>query len=439
MTTGRTLGNAALVLGVLAVLGAGVAFMGYFQGRHGVVIDRKPAVSPDAPVPGRTAYAPPAPPKPPPPLDPAFEKLRIALAGGPDGARAAAAETRRLLRTDAAAREKAVALLLDPGTQPALRQALALVFGTFDGATNDAVLLKLLLETPRSEALVRCALLALGGTREPEDDDEVFGLGDRPWGAKGPGGLGITVKREIGEAAVREALERFLGTEEKGLREAAAIALRHSVAQADVRESFLRRLAVEDADAVAAPLGEALAGRAARTTDPADRGEIVGALLARAGDERLDAFRFRMEDDLGNVAFDPEDRAALAALAASEHSFGVRSFALTALARSSGKAGGAAASATRSVLVGLLATDSATAVRDLAARLLRHLPADGGAVDALARAARGDAAWNVRFTALETLASYGSRPGVKEALEAACSDKDERVKNRADELLRALR
>jgi hypothetical protein len=426
-----------------AILGLGLAAYFSYQilGRRGEGDAGKgaPAIPPAAPK-TATPAVPVAPPPPPPPAPSFLDPLAKALASGDaDGARAAAAALRRLLRTDPAARERAAAQLLDPTTPPALRQALALIFGTFGGKENDAVLLAVLKAVPPDAGLFRCALLALGGTREPEDDDDVFGLGDRPWGAKGPGGLGITVKREIGDAAVREALERFLGTDEKGLREAAAVALRHSVSQADVRESFLRRLAVEDADAVAAPLGEALAGRAARTADPADRGEIVGALLARAADERLDAYRFRMEDDLGNVAFDPEDRAALAALAASEHSFGVRSFALTALARSSGKAGGAAASSTRSVLVGLLATDPATAVRDLAARLLRHLPADGGAVDALARAARGDSAWNVRFTALETLASWGARPGVKEALEAACSDKDERVKARAEELLKGLK
>jgi HEAT repeat protein len=437
--------RSALAIPLAVVLGA--ALLGFFMAvrEHRSGHDRPaqpPAAgtAPAGPTGGPAAVAPPVAPAPPPPAWPPLDPLGRALASGDvEGARAAAAALRRLLRTDPAARERAAALLLDPAAPPEIRRALALVFGTFGGAANDAVLLAVLRDFPQDAALVRCALLGLGGTREPEDDDDVFGLGDRPWGAKGPGGLGITVKREIGEAATREAAERFLRGADAGLREAAAAALRHSVDKTDVRESFLRRLAVEDADAVAAPLGEALAGRAARTPDPADRGEIVGALLARAGDERLDAYRFRMEDDFEGLALDPEDRAALSGLAASGRSFGVRSFALTALARSAARSGGPATAAVRSELVALLASDGSQAIRDLAARLLRRLPYETGTAEALARAARGDAAWNVRFTALETLASFGAKPVVKEALETANGDKDARVRDRAAELLRGLK
>jgi hypothetical protein len=74
-------------------------------------------------------------------------------------------------------------------------------------------------------------------------------------------------------------------------------------------------LAREPADSVAAVLGEALAVRAGRTEDPGERRRIAAALLARAGDDGLDGYRFRMEDDLERVALeaargDPDGRVA---------------------------------------------------------------------------------------------------------------------------------
>jgi HEAT repeat protein len=369
-----------------------------------------------------------------------LDQLRQALAAGDVAwARTAAAGLRRTLRTDPSARLRAAATLLDPESPPELRRALALVFGTFGGADSDAVLLAVLRDFPEDPGLLRCALLGLGGTREPEDDDEVFDLGDRPWGAKGPGGLGITVRRKLEEPVVREAAERFLRRNEPALREAAASALRHTLAEADVRRSFVVQLAVERADEVAAVLGESLAGRAGGTEDPGERREIVGALLARAGDDGLDAYRFRMEDDFERVALGPQDRAALFDLAGPARPFGVRSFALAALARSSARTGGKDAAGARASLAGLLASDGDAAVRDLSARLLAKLPFDAAAAEALARAAAKDAAWNVRFTALETLASFGKRPVVLEALDAGAADPDTRVRERAAELRRTLR
>jgi HEAT repeat protein len=341
---------------------------------------------------------------------------------------------RRLLRKDPSARRRAASILLDPSASANLRQALALVFGTFDGEETDRTLLSVLQHSKGDAAMVRCALLALGGTREPEEDDDVFGLGDRPWGEKGPGGIGITVRREIGDAATRIAMEGFLGGTDPAVREAAAEALRHTVAEGDVRDAFLDRLPGEPADEVAQVLGETLAGRAGLTPDETDRRAIVEALVARAGEEGLDGYRFRMEDDLQRVPLESDARRALERLAGAGHSFAVRSFALTALAGSASRSGPDAEAGTRSLLVTLLGSDPDPAVRDLAARLLHRVPYDAAAAAALAKAARQDAAWNVRFTAAETLAGYGSKPGVAEALDTVASDPDARVAGRAREL-----
>ena len=57
----------------------------------------------------------------------------------------------------------------------------------------------------------------------------------------------------------------------------------------------------------------------------------------------------------------------------------------------------------------------------------------------LARVAAEDSAWNVRYSALDTLAVYGAKTAVIDALRRADSDPDERVRDRAAEALVALR
>ncbi len=86
-------------------------------------------------------------------------------------------------------------------------------------------------------------------------------------------------------------------------------------------------------------------------------------------------------------------------------------------------------------MVFCLAGDRDAAIRDRAARLLGTLPYDTSAVDVLAAAAQGDTAWNVRYSAVESLGRFKEVPGAREALQAATRDKDPRVAARAKKLL----
>ena len=142
------------------------------------------------------------------------------------------------MRTDASALNVARSLLLAPETASELRMALALILGTLNG--NDAVLIEALGLFRAEIDVTRCILFALGATREPLDDDDVFGMGDRPWGEHGPGGLGITVNRLISSDHVRTALAGFLRDERGPAREAAATALRHSTTLASCANSSTR-------------------------------------------------------------------------------------------------------------------------------------------------------------------------------------------------------
>jgi len=77
-------------------------------------------------------------------------------------------------------------------------------------------------------------------------------------------------------------------------------------------------------------------------------------------------------------------------------------------------------------------------LRDLSARLLRNLSASEPTLTALSTALAADTAWNVRFTAADTLARFGPRPEVLAALSRATRDPDQRVAQKARDLLAGL-
>ena len=364
------------------------------------------------------------------------------VAGDADAVRAAAADLRRRLRTDPAAWEAAAALLLDPATPETLREALAMVLGTIDSPRTDPLLLDALARFGRTPGFARAALLAIGATREPPGGDpsvdDFFGFGDRPWGLKGPGGIGITVRRDIADDATRSAVGAYLGSDMLDARRAAATAMRHSLDHADALASFVDVLSRESADPVAAVVGESLAARARATADGSERDALLAAVFARAGEPDFEGYRFRMEDDLARVPVPAAQRAVLTGLAAPERPFAMRAFALQVLTSTAVASGEAAVGDTRELLTRTLSADGDDAARDAAARLLRSLPADGAALAALSKASGSDTAWNVRFTALEAYAHLASAEAARAALDAASHDPDERVRGRARELASEL-
>ncbi len=368
---------------------------------------------------------------------PEVDALSRALAAGDaEAAQAAARDLRRRLRTEFEAFPVVKSLLLDPSTAPDLRMALAFVLGTLPNDAGDAALLEALRRFAADPAFVRCAVLALGAQREPEDQDDVFDLGDRPYGAKGPGGLGITVRRLVPAGEVEAAIASHLRRPESTVRQATAIALSHSLDRATVRTAFVGSLSSEATDAVAAALGDPLAKWAG--SDGGERSEretVVVGLLARATEPTFDEYRFRLEASFERLPLSDRALADLAALVAAHRPFGTRAFALTALSKNAMRGGDRAVAVARAALDSALSDPDSAPVRDLSARLLGTLPYDARTSARLAAAVKGDPAWNVRFTALESLAKTAPRDEWLPVARAATSDPDSRVSSRAASLL----
>lgn len=359
--------------------------------------------------------------------------LRAALeAGDAEAVRAAARELRKRLRTDAASWDAAVALLRSDSEPSALRAALAVVLGTIETPRTDAVLIAALSEAGSDPALQRAIVIGLGATREPPDDDEIFDLSRQPWGEEGPAGLGVTVRRNIDDGATRSALIGVLRAEAPETRRIAAAALRHSLGAPDVVAAFRDTLREERADAPLSEVAEALAVRA-RSVPEQESGEFLRDLVRRATETGLDATRFRVIDDLHRVPQPPDVTSRLQEIAFGEHEFAVRLFALDLLAAGAASQDGRSVEPARETLSRVLELSADDALRDNAARLLRTLPANERSQQVLVRAVAEDRAWNVRYTALESLAALHS-PALASALEAANRDGDERVRALAAEL-----
>jgi hypothetical protein len=388
------------------------------RGRPSTRATSTPAPSPDDSTPAVAAAKT--------PVDEFAERLS---GGDAEAVRAAAAELRRRARTDDAAWRDLAARLLDPATPEKLREALAFVAGTIDSPRTDPLLLDALAQFGATPEFARAALLALGARRTPPDEDEVFGMGERPWGAEGPGGLGITVRRDISDAATRAAISGRLAREESIVRRAATVSLRHSLAASDARTAFVDALSSETSDVVAQELGESLV-QAARSVEPTERSRVLGLVLRRAADEPLDGLRFRIEDDLQSTPLTDADRRALVALAGPAHPYARRAFAMTVLSGAAKAGGDAAVREARAVLVAALA-DADPPTRDLAARLFARLPSDPATDATLARLAHDDPEWNVRYTALETLAAVAPPHVARRAITAAVEDPEKRVVSKA--------
>lgn len=359
----------------------------------------------------------------------ATARLAAAVHAG-EGAAAAAAALRRLLRTDAGAWTACRRLLVHGKLESPVRAALALVLGTIPNPETDDVLLEALATLRgRQDPIVLVALLhGLGATRTPADADEIFDYGDRPWGVVGPGRLGITVSRPIEDASVALILTSHLWDPRlpAEARAAAVASLRHSLGRPQVLADFRAVLRQETVDGVASGIGEALAVWA-RSHRGAESTAVIRELIARSGTPSFDSFRFHVEDELAHIALDEMAVGQLMQHLAPTHSFALRSWALEVLGHQPGVE-------VTHRLCRMATEDADPAMRDAAVRLLRQRNADANVRRVLTRVVHRDAAWQVRYAALGSLPT-APRAEILAVLRRATSDPDTRVRARARAIL----
>ncbi len=161
-------------------------------------------------------------------------------------------------------------------------------------------------------------------------------------------------------------------------------------------------------------------------------------ILSRADTPGFDGYRFQMEDDFQRIPLTSAQGAQLQGFLTPERPFAMWFWAATVLVAMGRQEGGRATDRIRESLNAMVLRDTDVAMRDLSARLVRNLPPSAPTLRALVAALVADAAWNVRYTAAETLAKFGPRPEVLAALRRATRDADQRVAQKARALLRRL-
>jgi len=359
-----------------------------------------------------------------------FDALARAIAAGK--AADAAADLRKLLRTDEAALSQAYAALLAEETDAELRRALAMVLGTLAVDGVDDVLLAALTQFDKDATTVVALIAALGALRDPPDEDDVFDMEAAPhFAAHGPGGMGITVRNIIKDPRVEEALGNLLlDTDRADVRMAAVNAMQFSVHQEFSRTRFRTALTNELNDGVAAVLAQSL-GYWTRRKQSDEARHIVDEVILAADRPGFDEYRMRVETALQESNFGEIARGQLNSWTQSGMSYEMRTFAFSALLCQK-----TVDPATRQSLINIVTADPNRAMRDYAARQLAKLPAGTDSRTALKSVFDNSTDWSLRSTALSSLVGMLPAAQRQALLQRAASDPDQRIVRRAQRLSR---
>ena len=359
-----------------------------------------------------------------------FEALAEAIRAGT--AADAAAELRKLLRTDEAALAEAYEALLGEQTPTDQRHALAMILGTLAIDGVDAVLLAAVDQFRDQPETVVALIAAMGALRDPPDADDVFDMEAAPhFAVHGPGGMGITVRNVIDDPEVEAKLgELLLDREQRDIRLAAANALQFSVDREFTRTRFRTALSSEMDDAVAALLGQNL-GLWTRRKLGEEAQHIVDEVVQASGRPGFDEYRLRMETALHESSFNQDTMTQLRTWSQPGMSYEMRTFAFSVLLGQRPMD-----TQSRAAIVRAAAGDPDRAIQDHALGLLSRLPRGADSVAALRSVLANHADWSLRSSALGSLANLLQGEERDAVLQQALGDPDPRVSQRAHRLRR---
>ncbi|MBV9463402.1 MAG: HEAT repeat domain-containing protein [Verrucomicrobiae bacterium] len=368
--------------------------------------------------------------------------LESALAGADSASvRTAANAVRRRAIADPAYLRELGRLLLDPGQPERLRECVAIILGTIEGPDASAALVAAL-EHAQDASLRKWIVLGLGSWKEPAGAESFGGL-DNPWVVEHPSGLQIVEKNPIRDPAAAAALLKILREgQDEPLRLDAIRALRHSLAEADVRREFAAQFQQPRPPDTTAELGSALAAWAAQAPEnqEADKAAVVSALLNAAARPEQSALRFKTEEYLRGLPLTRGEMEKASALLRGANDFETKYWAMAFAADHARYADDDLRPGFISFYTQTVAADPDAKIREKAAQALAAFPATDDSTSALAGALEHDKEWNVRAAAAEALGKLeGSFDPAPFLAKAAASDPNEAVREAAKTSLEAVR
>jgi HEAT repeat protein len=352
--------------------------------------------------------------------------------------RSLAKDWRRLARTNAAARGRVAAIVLDPAAPAEARELAAFVLGSLpDPDALDALLDALRDST--DAAWTRTLLLALGSAKESGEDDDVFGLGDSPRVVATPLGLEVRIRGAILEAGARARMTPQVreGTD-PGVRWAAALALADSTRFPDVRRAFLDALGLEADPATQGEVGKALADWAAgEAAGTPDRSAVFDAILEGARRPDASALRLRCEDGMKRMSWTAVEVRAVAP-GIESGSFDQRRWSMAVLAGAASRPDTPARDEVFEAIQRVASSDPDAKIRDLAVTAASSFP-DRPQAEALLIGSLEDTAWHVRAAAARALGRMNRSVEILDALRRVeQGEADERVRRAIAETRRLL-
>ncbi len=351
--------------------------------------------------------------------------------------RAAAAELRRRIRTEAEVRDSVGRALGDESLPANLRSVLAAVLGTLPEPAAREWLVRAARVPGLSPEVLAWTVRALAARHEWEGDDVFHGM-DNPDVVETPGGLQLCVSAPVDAEEPRALLRSLLASSrDEAVLDALVAALRPSVEYEDVRTAFEQRLGSEPDRGRVADLGAALARWSVHGPPEreADRLRIGRSLFGLAEIPENAGLRLALQPYAATLSWPGGQGARLAGLARGGSDFDQRYWAIDLLGMATGRLAPEERTEAGRMLAGLAGSEPDDKLRERAAAALSAYGEQGAPV--LLRIAREDRAWHVRRAAVLALGRLDpSSPDAAAVLEeAAARDPDESVREAAREAL----
>lgn len=334
--------------------------------------------------------------------------------GRPEEVQDTAAKLRNRLRANPHKLEQLSQLLLDPSTPLQVFANIALISGSLDSSTATQILLDALDRFQNHSERAEWLLYALGTWKQKPGWDQRFAFDpDGPMVLQSREGLSTPLFHRFTKPSIYSRILPFLDESSPDLRAAAILTLRHSLANARIREAFARTLQWETDPGNQANLAEALAREAVKLPSKTVR-ETISLIIEKATQPDALAIRLKVQSPLQGLPLFESQKKLLEDLATNPSMVdsSIRRFALALLANRN-----TVADSANLILWKTATNDPDPNIRGAAIEHLRNYPVPPP-TSRLVPILDSDPDWNVRYAIVETLAHIPSEDDAHNALNA---------------------